>query len=102
MTSPSSPAIRDLPGCRTEFRQHIARLAAVGMEGIVLVMVCLSPWAYGAVHPGFELLLFAGVCGLLVLWGARMLLEGQLGWKKCPVTSCLAGLFLIGIWQVTP
>jgi O-antigen ligase/tetratricopeptide (TPR) repeat protein len=31
-----------------------------------------------------------------------MLLEGCLSWKKCPVTLCLAGLFLLGVWQITP
>jgi O-antigen ligase/tetratricopeptide (TPR) repeat protein len=72
------------------------------MEVIVLVLVAAAPWCYGAVHPGFELLLYAGVALVLVLWGVRMLVEGCLSWKKCPVTLCLAGLFLIGVWQITP
>src|SRR5262249_48723760 len=54
------------------------------------------------VHPGFELLLFAGVSLVLLLWAARMLLEGQLTWQKCPVALCLAALFLLGVWQITP
>src|SRR5262249_62413435 len=61
-----------------------------------------APWAYGCVHPGFELLLLAGVGLLLLLWGGRVLWEGRLTWKKCPVALCLAGLFLLGVWQVTP
>jgi O-antigen ligase len=72
------------------------------MEAVLLLLVCASPWAYGAVHPGFEFLLDAGLCLLLFLWGLCMLLEGRLSWKKCPVTLCLAGLFLYGLWQVTP
>jgi hypothetical protein len=72
------------------------------MELVVLVMVCLSPWAFGGVEPLFEFLLYASVALLLGLWAARMLLDGQLLWKKCPVALCLAGLFLIGIWQFTP
>jgi hypothetical protein len=48
------------------------------------------------------LALYAGVGLLLALWGLRMLLEGRLSWKKCPVALCLAGLFLLGIWQLTP
>ena len=40
-------------------------------------MVCAAPWVYGAVHPGFEFLLFAGVGLILALWAARMLVEGQ-------------------------
>jgi O-antigen ligase len=72
------------------------------MEGIVIVMVCASPWVYGAVHPGFEFLLNVGLGLVLVLWGVRIVLEGQLTWKRSPVTLCLAGLFLLGIWQTTP
>jgi O-antigen ligase/tetratricopeptide (TPR) repeat protein len=72
------------------------------MEALLLVMLCLSPWAYGAVHPGFEFLLYAGLGALLVLWAVRMLLEGRVSWTRCPVTWCLAALFLVGMWQLTP
>jgi tetratricopeptide (TPR) repeat protein len=72
------------------------------MEVALLGLVCLSPWAYGAVHPGFTFLLYAGVALLLVLWATRLLLEGQLTWQKCPVALCLAGLFLATGLQVTP
>lgn len=83
-------------------RHQASYVLLIVMEAVLLTMVCLSPWAYGAVHPGFEFLAYAGVAVLVVLWGLRMLLEGQLVWKKCPVTLCLAVLFLIGIWQITP
>ena len=72
------------------------------MEVILLLMVGLAPWAYGAVHPGFEFLLYAALAALLALWGVRMVLEGRLTWQKCPVALCLAGLFLAGVWQTTP
>jgi O-antigen ligase/tetratricopeptide (TPR) repeat protein len=72
------------------------------MEGTLLALVCLSPWAYGAVHPGFEFLLNAGVALLLLLWAARILVEGRLTWARCPVAVCLAALFLLGAWQLTP
>jgi O-antigen ligase/tetratricopeptide (TPR) repeat protein len=72
------------------------------MEALLLAMVCLSPWAYGVVHSGFEFLLYAGVGLLLVLWGARMLLEGRFTWNKCPVASCLVAFWLLGIGQLTP
>jgi O-antigen ligase/tetratricopeptide (TPR) repeat protein len=85
------------PGCPKG-----VRVIRAGIEALVLLMVCLAPWAYGAVHPGFEFLLYVGLGGLLALWGARLLLEGQLTWKKCPVALCLAALFLSGIWQLTP
>ncbi|MGH7172870.1 MAG: O-antigen ligase family protein [Gemmataceae bacterium] len=71
------------------------------MEGILLLLVSLSPWVYGAVHPGFEFLLDAGVALLLLLWGTRMLLQRQVTWKKEPVALCLAGLFLLAMGQVT-
>ena len=72
------------------------------MEAVLLALICLSPWAYGAVHPGFEFLLDAGIAVLLALWAARMLLEGQITWKNSAVAICLAWLFLLGIWQSTP
>jgi O-antigen ligase len=69
------------------------------MEAVVLVMVCLSPWAFGAVHPYFELWLYRGVAALLILWGLRILLEGRLTWNRCPVALCLVGLFLTTVAQ---
>jgi O-antigen ligase len=72
------------------------------MEALLLALVCLAPWAFGAVHPLSELVLYAGVAGLLVLWGVRVLLEGRWVWKRCPVALCLAGLFLLGILQMAP
>ncbi len=86
----------------SSFRLGALSLLAYAMEAIVLVMVCASPWAYGAVHPGFEFLLYACLGVILLLWAARMLLAGQLSWQKCPVALCLAGLVLIGLWQLTP
>jgi O-antigen ligase/tetratricopeptide (TPR) repeat protein len=72
------------------------------MEVVLLLLVCLSPWAYGAVHPGFEFLLDVGIAVLLALWAARMLVERQITWKKSGAALCLAGLFLLGVWQRTP
>ncbi len=72
------------------------------MEAVLLALVFLTPWAYGAVHPSFEFLLDVGIALLLALWAARMLLEGQITWKKSSVAVCLAGLFLLGVWQNTP
>ena len=72
------------------------------MKAVVLVMVCLSPWAFGAVAPDHEFLLDAGIAVLMILWGARMLLDGQLSWRKCAVAVCLAAWVFLGLWQVTP
>jgi O-antigen ligase/tetratricopeptide (TPR) repeat protein len=95
-------AIRDNPDACPSAHDRAVTVILRGMEGVLLLLVILSPWCYGAVHPGFEFLLDAGIGVLLLLWAVRMLLEGQLTWKKSPVAVCLAGLFLLGIWQVTP
>src|SRR3974390_1335775 len=73
-----------------------------GMETILLLMIAASPWAYGAVHPGFEFLLHLGLAIMLALWAARMVVNREFTWKKCPFAVCLAGLFLLGVWQTTP
>jgi O-antigen ligase len=90
------------PGFLVMLRDRMSRFLVIGMEATLLAMVCLSPWAYGAVHPGFEFLLDAGVGLLTLLWGLRMLLKAELTWRKCPVALGLATLFLMGLWQITP
>lgn len=72
------------------------------MEGVVLLLVVLAPWAFGAVEPLFEFCLLAGVGVLLVLWAACTLLEWRVRWQRCPVALCLAGLFMVGCLQLTP
>lgn len=72
----------------------------VAMESIVLALVCLSPWAFGAVEPNVENLLFAALAFLLILWAVRILVVGTVELRKCPVSLCLAGLVLLGIGQV--
>lgn len=74
----------------------------VGMEIIVGVMVCISPWFFGAVREGAIFWLYVGVALLLLLWAARVLLEGKADWKPCPLTWCLAGLFLLSVIQLVP
>lgn len=96
------PAGTEGAGRYARFRPKAVRLLRVAMEAVVLLMVCLSPWAFGAVEPMFEFCLYAGVAVLLVLWGTRMLLEVRLTWQKCPVALCLAALFLCGAWQLAP
>lgn len=83
-------------------RSPLVAFVVMAMEAVLLILVCLSPWVYGAVHPGFEFLLDVGIAVLLALWAARMLLEGRITWKKSPVALCFAGLFVLGVWQQTP
>jgi hypothetical protein len=55
-------------------REQAVRLVRGVMEALVLLLVCLSPWAFGAVEPFLEFLLYSGVAVLLALWAAVMLL----------------------------
>jgi O-antigen ligase/tetratricopeptide (TPR) repeat protein len=71
------------------------------MEVVVLLLVIVSPWAFGAVHPLSEFVLLAGLSLLLGLWAVRMIVEGRLSWRPCPVALCLAGLVFLALWQMT-
>ena len=72
------------------------------MEGIVLLMVTLAPWCYGAVDPIFEYGLFVGVGLLAALWGIRSVIDGKFVWFSCPVVLSLGFIFLIGVIQLVP
>ena len=72
------------------------------MEGVVLVLVALLPWAFGGVDPLFELVLAVGIALLLLGWAAVACVNGRLSFARCPVTLCLAVLFLIGALQLVP
>jgi tetratricopeptide (TPR) repeat protein/O-antigen ligase len=78
-----------------------AMLRAV-LEGLVLALVALSPWAFGAVHPLALLVLYAGLAGCLVLWAALLLRSSRRRWRLCPVALCLAGMVLLGVGQSAP
>jgi len=83
-------------------RQKLTGLLRGAMEVVVLVLVVLSPWAFGCVHPLFERALFSGLALVLGLGALLLLLEGQSVRAACPVAGCLAGLALLGAWQITP
>jgi tetratricopeptide (TPR) repeat protein len=72
------------------------------MEAVVLALVVASPWAFGCVHALPKLALALGLAALLGLWAVRLLVEWRLTWHRCPVALCLAGLFLLGVFQITP
>src|SRR5437868_5587259 len=86
----------------TSLRSRLSRVLRWGMEGVILLMVALAPWALGSVDPVFEFALDAGIALLLVLWAAKVAVDGQFVWVRCPVTLCLAGLFLWGALQLVP
>ena len=72
------------------------------IEGVVLLMVALTPWSFGSVEPRFEFYSYVGIAVLLALWGARTLLEGRFTWQRCPVALCLAAFFMYAVWQIMP
>jgi O-antigen ligase/tetratricopeptide (TPR) repeat protein len=102
MASTAFPVVADDYRQGAGFRRTATRLVRGAMEAGVLILVCLSPWAFGAVEPEHEFLLDVGVAVLTTLWGARMLLDGQLSWRKCPVAVCVTAWVLLGVWQVIP
>src|SRR5690348_8095284 len=83
------------------WRARAARGTGAALEVLTVALIVLSPWAFGAVDPPFEFLLDATVAVVALLWAVRTLLQGQLTWRRCPVALCLAGLFLLGVWQLT-
>ncbi len=83
-------------------RQEAASFVAAAIEAGVIALVCLAPWAFGATAPAYVFLLDVGIAALMALWGARMLLEGQPIWRRCPVAACLVAFVLIAAWQVVP
>jgi O-antigen ligase/tetratricopeptide (TPR) repeat protein len=72
------------------------------MEGVVLVLAVLTPWAFGGVDPVFELLIAAGLTLLLLLWAALVVAAGRLSIVRCPVTLVLGLVFVAGLVQLVP
>lgn len=70
-------------------------------EAIILILIVLSPWAFGCVHPFFRYLLTSGVCAVLLLWAAELLVAPN---PKLITRFQLPLLGLIGIvgLQVLP
>jgi hypothetical protein len=102
MTSIASPVVTDDHRRGADSGRTATWLERGALEAGVLAMVCLSPWAFGAVEPEHDFLLDVGIAVLMILWGARMLLDGQLSRQKCPVAVCLAPWILLGVWQPLP
>jgi O-antigen ligase/tetratricopeptide (TPR) repeat protein len=87
---------------RPDWRQRLSIGLRAAMEGVVLLLVVLLPWGFSWVLGLVEWVLFTGAAIVLLLWAARMLVEWRPIWVACPITLCLAGLFLLGVWQITP
>src|SRR5262249_50107786 len=87
-------------GRARRFREVAASFLRGLIETCVLALVCVSPWAFASVDAEFEFLLTIGLAIAITLWGVRTLLLNEFRWAKCPVSICLAGLFLIGMFQL--
>jgi hypothetical protein len=97
----SAPAIE--PVAQTRQVASSAKVFVQGaMEIVVLASVLAGPWMYGAVHPGFELLLDIGLAVLLLLWGVYLLLDRRLAIVRCPVTILFGSFVILSVIQITP
>jgi O-antigen ligase len=72
------------------------------MELLMLTLVFLSPWPFGAIDPPWAFWLYLGIGALLVLWAMRVLNRGSWNWAHCPIALCLAGFILLASWQLIP
>jgi O-antigen ligase len=84
----------------TDRRGRLEHVLHGAVEAVVLAMVCLSPWAFGAAHPLFEALLYAGLVAALLLWALAVLVSWRLTWRGCPAVLCLGALFVYGAVQL--
>lgn len=73
-----------------------------GMEGIVLAIVVLLPWAFGGVDPVFDLLLSAALATLVAMWAAMAIASGKFTILRDPITFVLFLIFLLGVVQLIP
>jgi tetratricopeptide (TPR) repeat protein len=72
------------------------------MEGLVIVMVTVSPWLFGSVEAMTLLGLYILLTTVAALYALRMLVEGRLLWHGCPLVICLGLILLAGAWQMVP
>jgi hypothetical protein len=81
---------------------RLADIILVAMEAVVLVIVCVSPWLFGAAEIQHRYWLFTALAILMCLWGFRMIVRWNVAWTTCPAVLCLVAVFLIGVLQLTP
>ncbi len=70
------------------------------MEMVTLLMVFFSPWAFGAVHPFFEMILYWGVATTVGLWALKILSTREFCWTPDFFLFCLVGLLLVACIQM--
>ncbi len=80
----------------------IDRVASWCIQAIVIAMIVWSPWAFGSVHPPFELWVAYGIAGVLILVAVQAIFRGHMQWLPSAsgvrVAACLYCLYLIAIF----
>ena len=71
-------------------------------EAIVLLLVILSPWAWGCVHPLCRYFLTAGIAFLLLLWAVELLIAPRPFSMSRRFVIPIGGLVAIAILQLLP
>jgi tetratricopeptide (TPR) repeat protein/O-antigen ligase len=81
---------------------RVGSLLRGGAEAIVLGITVLSPWAFAAVHPLAQFVLYLLLAAALVLWATILLLNRHPTLRVCPVLLCIIGIAALGLWQLIP
>jgi hypothetical protein len=76
------------------------RWLLIAMESLVYALMLGPLWLLGKSPSSVELVQFAVLALLLVLWASRILLNGEFTWKKCPVGLCLA--LILSVVMIIP
>lgn len=69
----------------------ISRTTVWLTEAILIALALLAPWAFGSVHPIFELWVAYGVAAVLVLWSVRMIVEADVRRPRGTSSQMVAG-----------
>ena len=80
----------------------VARALRAVAEFLLLLLVTLSPWAFGCTESFYTFLLFTGLALLALLFAAHVVVSGKLAYQSDLVSVCLLGLVLVNVVQLVP
>src|SRR5262249_21365845 len=98
----TEPQLTEPRTADTSWRARLSSWLLVCMEAGVLILLLVPRWLLASRRDVLNSVQYGLIAGLLVLWGVRVLLDGRLTWRKCPVSLCLAALVLLGVWELLP
>jgi tetratricopeptide (TPR) repeat protein/O-antigen ligase len=76
--------------------QTLSRYSLWCFEATLIALVVLAPWAFGAGHPIFEVVVACGVALAVCLWGLNLVAQGRMVWVSGESGSFFAmGLCLL-------